>query len=205
MSNKKKGMLIVLSGPSGVGKDSILKLIMADRSDLKLSISYTTRKPRHGETDGVDYHFVSREEFEKLINDGEMLEYATYCGNYYGTRSFEIDEKLKNGNSVILEIEVQGAEQVIKKRKDAVSIFIVPSSIRELRNRLVGRGLDSEQVINSRISVAEKEIELATDYDYIVVNDKLPICAEDICKIIDSEYMKSSRCGYIIDEVLKNE
>lgn len=205
MSDKKMGMLIVLSGPSGVGKDSVLKLILKDRNDLKLSISYTTRAPRQGEVNGVDYHFVSREEFEKLIKNGEMLEYATYCGNYYGTRSFEIDEELAKGNSVILEIEVQGAGQVIKKRKDAVSIFILPSSLNELKNRLIGRGLDDEKTINDRIVVAEQEIAQALDYDYIVVNDKLPVCAEDICKIIDSEYMKSSRFGYIIDEVLKNE
>ena len=124
---------------------------------------------------------------------------------YYGTRSFEIDEELTKGNSVILEIEVQVAGQVIKKRKDAVSIFILPSSLNELKNRLVGRGLDSEQAIINRIMVAEKEIGSALDYDYIVVNDKLAVCAEDVCKIIDSEYMKSSRFGYIIDEVLKNE
>ena len=203
MSNKKTGMLIVLSGPSGVGKDSVLKLILKERKDLRLSISYTTRSPRKGEVNGIDYHFVSKEEFQKLIDDGEMLEYATYCGNYYGTRSFEIDKELKNGNSVILEIEVQGAEQVIKKRKDAVSVFIVPSSVNELKNRLIGRGLDSEEIINDRVLVAEKEMLSAVNYDYIVVNDKLPICAEDICKIIDSEYMKSSRSGYIIDEVLK--
>ena len=117
MSRKKTGMLIVLSGPSGVGKDSVLKLILKERKDLRLSISYTTRLPRSGEVDGVDYHFVSKQEFEKLIDNGEMLEYATYCGNYYGTRSFEIDKELESGNSVILEIEVQGARQVIKKRK----------------------------------------------------------------------------------------
>ena len=196
-------MLIVLSGPSGVGKDSVLKLILKERKDLRLSISYTTRLPRSGEVDGVDYHFVSKQEFEKLIDNGEMLEYATYCGNYYGTRSFEIDKELESGNSVILEIEVQGARQVIKKRKDAVSIFIVPSSVEELKNRLIGRGLDSEEIIKNRILVAEKEILSATDYNYIVVNDKLSVCAEDISKIIDSEYMKSSRSGYIIDEVLK--
>lgn len=203
MSRKKTGMLIVLSGPSGVGKDSVLKLILKERKDLRLSISYTTRLPRSGEVGGVDYHFVSKQEFEKLIDNGEMLEYATYCGNYYGTRSFEIDKELESGNSVILEIEVQGARQVIKKRKDAVSIFIVPSSVEELKNRLIGRGLDSEEIIKNRILVAEKEILSATDYNYIVVNDKLSVCAEDISKIIDSEYMKSSRSGYIIDEVLK--
>ena len=205
MPSKKSGMLIVLSGPSGVGKDSVLKLILSNRKDLKLSISYTTRAPRKGEVDGVDYHFVSREEFEDLIDNGEMLEYATYCGNYYGTRGFEIDKELSNGNSVILEIEVQGAKQVIKKRGDAVSIFILPSSLKELENRLIGRGLDNSEVINRRILEARKEIKSAVNYNYVVVNEKLPNCADDICKIIDSEYMKNSRCGYIIDEVLKNE
>ncbi len=205
MSYKKRGMLIVLSGPSGVGKDSVLKLMLSSRNDLKLSISYTTRAPRKGEIDGVDYHFVSKEEFEELINKGEMLEYATYCGNYYGTRSFEIDKELANGNSVILEIEVQGAGQVIKKRKDSVSIFIMPSSLKELENRLIKRGLDSDEMIRKRILEARNEIKLAINYDYIVINDKLSNCANDICKIIDSEYMQSSRFGYIIEEVLKNE
>ena len=203
MSNKKTGMLIVLSGPSGTGKDSVLKVILKERKDLKLSISYTTRPPRKGEVNGVDYHFVSKQEFEKFIENGEMLEYATYCGNYYGTRSFEIDEELKNGSSMILEIEVQGARQVINKRKDVVSIFIAPSSIKELKNRLISRGLDSEETINNRILVAEEEILSAVNYNYIVVNDELKVCAEDICKIIDSEYMRSSRSIYIIDEVLK--
>lgn len=203
MSNKKTGMLIVLSGPSGIGKDSVLKIILKERKDLKLSISYTTRPPRKGEVNGVDYHFVSKQEFEKFIENGEMLEYATYCGNYYGTRSFEIDEELKNGSSMILEIEVQGARQVINKCKDVVSIFIVPSSIKELKNRLIVRGLDSEETINNRILAAEEEILSAVNYNYIVVNDELNVCAEDICKIIDSEYMRSSRSIYIIDEVLK--
>lgn len=203
MSNKKTGMLIVLSGPSGTGKDSVLKVILKERKDLKLSISYTTRPPRKGEVNGVDYHFVSKQEFEKFIENGEMLEYATYCGNYYGTRSFEIDEELKNGSSMILEIEIQGARQVINKCKDVVSIFIVPSSIKELKNRLISRGLDSEETINNRILVAEEEILSAVNYNYIVVNDELKVCVEDICKIIDSEYMRSSRSIYIIDEVLK--
>ena len=132
---KNKGMLIVLSGPSGAGKDTILGKLLENRSDVNLSISYTTRAPRLGEVDGKDYHFVDKEVFQKAIDDGEMLEYACYCGNYYGTPRFEVEKSLESGKSVILEIEVQGAEQIIKKCPDAVSIFIVPPSIEELKKK----------------------------------------------------------------------
>ena len=132
-----------------------------------------------------------------------MLEYACYCGNYYGTPRFEVEKNLESGRSVILEIEVQGAEQVIKKCPEAVSVFIVPPSIEELKKRLKNRASDSEEAVRLRVSEAEKEISLAEHYKYIVVNDDVELCADNISKIIDSEYMKSSRMGYIIKEVLK--
>lgn len=200
---KNKGMLIVLSGPSGAGKDTILGKLLEKRDDVNLSISYTTRTPRLGEVDGKDYHFVDKEVFQKAIDDGEMLEYACYCGNYYGTPRFEVEKSLESGKSVILEIEVQGAEQIIKKCPDAVSIFIVPPSIEELKKRLKNRASDSEEAVIKRVSEAEKEISLAGHYRYIVVNDDVKLCTDNVSKIIDSEYMKSSRMGYIIKEVLE--
>lgn len=200
---KNKGILIVLSGPSGAGKDTVLGKLLENRNDIDLSVSYTTRTPRSGEINGKDYHFVDKDIFQKAINDGEMLEYACYCGNYYGTPRFEVEKNLESGRSVILEIEVQGAEQVIKKCPEAVSIFIVPPSIEELKKRLKNRASDSEEAVRLRVSEAEKEISLAEHYKYIVVNDDVELCADNISKIIDSEYMKSSRMGYIIKEVLK--
>ncbi len=199
----KKGMLIVLSGPSGAGKDSILKKLLEKRKNLKLSISYTTRTPRDGEVDGKDYYFVDKNEFENLISDGKMLEYASYCNNYYGTPKFEIENECNKGYGVILEIEVQGAGQVLKKCPEALSIFIVPPSLDELKRRLVNRGLDDDKVIEERILTAQDEIKLAKNYKYVVVNDNIDICVENIIKIIDSEYMKLSYSGHIIEEVLK--
>lgn len=199
----KKGMLIVLSGPSGAGKDSILKKLLEKRKNLKLSISYTTRTPRDGEVEGKDYYFVDKNEFENLISDGKMLEYASYCNNYYGTPKFEIENECNKGYGVILEIEVQGAGQVLKKCPEALSIFIVPPSLDELKRRLVNRGLDNDKVIEERILTAQDEIKLAKNYKYVVVNDNIDICVENIIKIIDSEYMKFSYSGHIIEEVLK--
>ena len=200
---KNKGILIVLSGPSGAGKDTVLGKLLENRNDIDLSVSYTTRTPRSGEINGKDYHFVDKDIFQKAINDGEMLEYACYCGKYYGTPRFEVEKNLESGRSVILEIEVQGAEQVIKKCPEAVSIFIVPPSIEELKKRLKNRASDSEEAVRLRVSEAEKEISLADHYKYIVINNDVKLCADNVSKIIDSEYMKSSRMGYIIKEVLK--
>lgn len=205
MEENKKGLLIILSGPSGAGKDSVIRKIMEKRKDLKLSISYTTRLPREGEVNGKDYHFVSKNEFMEIVNNGQMLEYATYCNNYYGTPSFEIDKELVKGNKIILEIEVQGAEQVIKKSSESVSVFIVPPSIDTLKQRLLKRGLDTPETVKNRVAEAKKEINFANNYNYIVVNDNINECVENIIKIIDVEYMKSSRMEYIVNEVLKNE
>ncbi len=205
MEENKKGLLIVLSGPSGAGKDSVINKIMEKRKDLKLSISYTTRFPREGEVNGKDYHFVSKDEFMSIVDKGQMLEYALYCGNYYGTMDFRANKEIAKGNNIILEIEVQGAELVIAEYPEAVSIFIAPPSIEELRCRLIKRGLDALETVENRIVQAKKEINLAGNYDYIVINDNINECAENILKIIDAEHMRSSRAKYVINEVLKNE
>ncbi len=205
MKENKKGLLIVLSGPSGAGKDSVLRKILEKRKDLKLSISYTTRPPREGEINGKDYHFVSKDEFMSLVNNGQMLEYALYCDNYYGTLDFRANKEIAKGNNIILEIEVQGAELVMTEYPEAVSIFIVPPSINELRQRLLSRGLDTPETIEDRITEAKKEINFAKHYNYIVINDNINECVENILKIIDTENMKSFKNLNIINEVLKNE
>lgn len=205
MNKLKKGCLIVFSGPSGAGKDTILNKIMGEKENLKLSVSHTTRPPREGEVNGKNYYFVSKQEFIKMIENGEMLEYATYCGNYYGTSAVKVQDELEKGNDVILEIEVQGAEQVMKKVPETLSIFILPPSLAELKKRLKNRGTDSEEVINRRVKEAEKEIALAHNYDYVIINDDIEKSAKKVLKIIELQEMKSQNMKHIIDEVLSSE
>lgn len=200
-----KGMLIVLSGPSGTGKDSILKEMLKNRDDIKVSVSCTTRKPRTGEIHGKDYFFVDKQEFMEMVNQGQMLEWAAFCDNFYGTPKQEIDALLQSGTNVILEIEVQGAKQIIEKCRDAVSIFVLPPSIDVLKERLKNRGLDSPEVMEKRVEASEREISLAYDYEYVVVNDDLEKCAQDILKIVDSEKMKTKYRNDIIKGVMCNE
>ena len=204
MGMKQRGLLVVFSGPSGVGKDSVLKKVLASRDDLKLSVSYTTRKPRDGEVHGKDYYFVSKEEFFDVVNSGQMLEYAEYCGNYYGTPLSTINKELDAGNTVILEIEVQGGEQILSKFPDAVSMFLVPPSLEELTNRLKNRNLDSQEIILKRISEAKREIEFSCNYKYVIINDSIDECAGKILKIIDSEFCLFRRMQEYIKEVLNN-
>lgn len=181
----KKGLLIIISGPSGVGKGTVREYFMKDPSlNLSYSISMTTRKPRQGEVDGVDYLFVSREEFEKKIEEGEFLEWAEFVGNYYGT-SIQQVEKLRNeGKNVILEIEVQGANQVKEKCPDAISIFIIPPSMEELEKRIRGRRSEPEEIIQQRLAKASQELKLVGNYKYVVCNDDPELAAEVIGLII---------------------
>ncbi len=187
-------MLIVLSGPSGVGKGTVRKALFNEPDvDFKYSISMTTRKPRKGEVNGVDYYFVSKDQFEENIKNGEMLEYAKYVDNYYGTPLQYVNETLDSGRDVFLEIEVNGAMQVRANCPDGVFIFLTPPDIDSLRNRLVGRGTDDIEVINKRIEKASKEIRMMQNYDYAVVNDKVSNAVDRIKTIVKSERLKVNR------------
>ena len=201
MSNNK-GILIIFSGPSGVGKDSIIKEILKKRPNFELLISCTTRAPRTGEVHGKDYYFLSVKEFQNMIDNDEMLEYAIYCDNFYGTPKTKIENDINNGKVVILEIEVNGAEKIMKKCLGAVSIFVLPPSMEELENRLIVRGTDEKNVILKRIKEAEKEIQKAHIYDYVVVNNNIDKCADDIINIIDSESRRVLQNRNAIERVL---
>ncbi|SJZ96071.1 guanylate kinase [Pilibacter termitis] len=189
-----RGLLIVFSGPSGVGKGTVRKEIFDTPShSFEYSVSATTRAKREGEVDGVDYHFISREEFEKMIENGEMLEYAEYVGNYYGTPLKYVNETLDKGKDVFLEIEVKGALQVKEKAPDGVFIFLTPPDLAELRKRITGRGTDSPEVIEQRMQTAREEIEMMSLYDYAVVNDEVHHAAERVKNIIKSEHFRVNR------------
>lgn len=194
MKLNERGLLVVMSGPSGVGKGTIRKaLFHIPDNNFTYSVSMTTRKPRVGEVNGVDYFFVSREEFEANIRDGKLLEYAEFVGEFYGTPLFFIEQKLLEGKEVIIEIEVQGALQVREKMPDAVFVFIVPPSKKALEERLKNRGTEDEKIIQQRLAKAEREYNLAYKYDYIVVNDDVNNAADRIYAIIRAEHAKTER------------
>lgn len=189
----ERGLLIVFSGPSGVGKGTVRAKIFENENNFKYSVSMTTRPQRPGEVDGKDYYFRTREEFEAMIRNGEMLEYAEYVGNYYGTPLTYVNRTLDEGRDVFLEIEVQGALQVKEKVPDGVFIFLTPPDLEKLKERLVGRGTDSAEVIASRLEKAEEEIRLMSEYDYAVVNDKVELAAEHVKTIIEAEHFRVDR------------
>lgn len=200
---KNKGRLIVFSAPSGCGKGTMLAEILKDES-FRCSVSATTRKPREGEVDGVNYHFISNEEFEKRVANGEFLEHAGYCDHYYGTLRSEVDPYLEKGINVILEIEVQGAMNIRKARPDALLVFIAPPSVQELSRRLHKRGTETEEVIAKRVAAAHEELTYAPKYDYIIVNDALEDAVSDFFDVIRAEQLKTEFQSEFIDEVLKN-
>lgn len=203
---KQRGLLIVLSGPSGVGKGTVRKELFSQaNTNYEYSISMTTRNPREGEVDGVDYFFKSRAEFEKLIEQGGLLEHAEFVGNYYGTPLAYVNETLDAGRDVFLEIEVQGAKQIREKVPDALFIFLAPPSLSELKSRLVGRGTETADVIAKRIATAEEELEMMSLYDYVVENDEVANACDKINAIIKAEHCRRERVEKIYLSMLKGE
>ncbi|MDE5546456.1 MAG: guanylate kinase [Anaeroplasmataceae bacterium] len=194
MKLNDRGLLVVISGPSGVGKGTVRRaLFNMPNNNLVYSVSMTTREKRPGEVDGVDYYFVSKEEFKKRKSNGKFLETAEFVGNYYGTPLDKVNEQLDLGNEVVLEIEVDGAQQVKKKMPDCVMIFIVPPGKQALYDRLKRRGTESEPIIKERIEKANREFKVAHLYDYIVVNDEVHNAADRIMAIIRAEHAKTER------------
>ncbi|WNR46571.1 guanylate kinase [Paenibacillus roseipurpureus] len=190
---RERGILIVLSGPSGVGKGTVCAALRKISPDIVYSVSATTRSPRQGEVDGVNYFFKTREQFQQLIETDEVLEWAEYVGNFYGTPRRFVEETLRAGHDVILEIEVQGALQVKQKFDEGVFIFLLPPSLDELENRIVTRGTETDEVIRSRMSVAIDEIRLMEHYDYAIVNDHVDTACAKIQAILAAEHCKKDR------------
>ncbi len=198
-----KGLLFVVSGPSGCGKGTLLAEILKN-DNIFYSVSATTRNPRPGETDGVNYHFLTKEKFEELISQNGMLEYAEYCGNYYGTPRKPVEDMLAEGKHVILEIEVQGAMKIMEKCPEAVFVFILPPSLKELCRRLHKRGTETEETIEKRLGEAEGEIKQAYKYDYTLINGELSKAVDDMKAIIRAEELNAKNYPNYIDEVLEN-
>lgn len=196
-----KGVLTVVSGFSGAGKGTVMKRLIQKYDDYALSISVTTRNPREGERDGIEYFFKTKEEVEAMIENDEFLEYARYVDNYYGTPRFYVEEMLAKGKNVILEIEIQGAMQIKAKNQEAVLVFVTPPSFEELRNRLVGRGTETADVIESRLKRASEEAEGMPSYDYILVNDQVEDCVDRLHQIILSERAKTQRNEEFINTI----
>ncbi len=194
----EKGKLFVISGPSGAGKSTVVFKAMEGRQDCCFSISVTTRKPRPGEQDGREYFFIDRERFDEMVQNGELLEHAAYVSNSYGTPRAYVEEKLREGFNVMLDIEVQGARQVRAKMPDAVTVFIVPPSLDELRRRLEGRGTESAEVVEGRLARARQEYAEADIYDYIIVNDDAEQAARELSAILLAEHCRfAERSGYL--------
>ncbi len=198
-----KGVLYVLSAPSGCGKGTVLKELFGRNDNIYYSISATTRAPREGEENGVSYYFVTKERFLELIESGGMLEYAEFCGNYYGTPRKAIEDRLEQGCDVVLEIETAGAMKVKRACPEAVLIFMLPPSIEVLKHRLIGRGTDSEEVIKRRVSEAEREIHMSYKYDYVFVNDELSKAVDDLENIMKSAKYLVSQNKDLIKGVLE--
>jgi len=200
----KKGILMIISGPSGSGKGTIVNELIKEEN-YYLSVSATTRLPRINETEGIHYFFKERKEFEKLIEAEELLEWAEFCGNFYGTPKSNVENKLMEGKNVILEIEVQGALKIKQLYPDCVLIFVIPPSIDELKKRLVQRGTEKEEVIQRRIARALEEIEIMKEYDYVVINDDLLTAVENINTIVKAEKLKVTRNSSILKQIRGDE
>ncbi len=199
----KRGVLMVVSGPAGVGKGTVCKQFLKDNPQVKLSVSATTRSPRPGEEHGKEYYFLSKEEFEENIKADKMLEYVCFVGNYYGTLKSAVEEKLSAGTDVLLEIEVEGAMNVKKKFPDSVLVFVLPPSFTELAERLKGRGTETAEVIEKRLCRAKEEFECVKHYDYVLLNDTVENAAEKLKNILTAEKMKIERNKSLIEEAKK--
>lgn len=203
MQNSQKGDLFLVSGPSGSGKDTILKQVLAQDPSLRFSISATTR-PRREESDDAKYLFLRREQFEADIQKGAFLEYAEYCGNYYGTPAAPIEQWRSEGRDVLVECEIQGARQIMKQAPDLTSIFIMPPSVEVLKKRLMGRSTESEEQMQKRLQTALSEMKEAAAYDYLIINDDLSAAVELFCSIIQTSRARVLRNLKTIDEVLQH-
>lgn len=203
MANKE-GLLILFSGPSGVGKDTVLDVVLNKNKDLQKSISLTTRNIRENETDGKDYYFISVPEFERMIANGEVLEYAKYGSNLYGTPKGPVDKWLSEGKTVVLKIEVQGAENIKKLYPDSVGIFLLPPSMDVLENRLRLRGTEDEEDVKKRLEIAQNEMQKSKNYDYFVINEDVDCASDDVLTIIKALDFSNKRMNNYISEVIDN-
>ncbi|BBW96742.1 MULTISPECIES: guanylate kinase [Geobacillus] len=202
----ERGLLIVMSGPSGVGKGTVRKALFS-RPDINLhySVSVTTRKPREGEVEGVDYFFRTREQFEQMIRENKLLEWAEYVGNYYGTPIDYVEKTLAEGKDVFLEIEVQGAMKVRRAFPEALFIFLAPPSLKELEKRIVGRGTESKELIENRLRAAREELEMMDEYDYVVENDEVELACDRIKAIVIAEHCRRERVAKRYKRMLEVE
>lgn len=198
-----RGILLVISGSSGTGKGTVCDSLRKRRPDLEYSISATTRSPRDGETDGIEYFFLTRDEFQRKIDADDFLEYAENYGNLYGTPRDKVLEQLNLGKTILLEIDVQGAKQVQKHYPDGVFIFLLPPSIEELERRIVRRQSETEESLRKRLSIVNDEIEIGKSYDYVVVNDEVSKAVDQICAIIDAESLKVKRNIDLFESLVK--
>ena len=204
LSDKLKGLLIVISAPSGTGKTTLVHMLLKEFPNMEFSVSYTTRKPRPGEVNGKDYFFVDRKTFEKMVEEGDFLEWAEVYGNLYGTSKTQVLKALHEGKDVLLDIDTQGALQVKKNFPEAVLIFILPPSLKELERRLRSRGTDDEETIEKRLKIARKEIERAPLYDYIVINDFLEKAFEQLKSIVTAEKCRTERLKGQFEKIVKD-